>query len=691
MSIPLAAIPMALSAIRSLIHLRHRIVDIRDTRRSRDPLKLLLPELPHNLIRDQQNDPALMQNAFSQIAHFRAALDARDILEHFDLFHKNIDWKTGGPLEPERHSDMFWRFMGFYYKLEDEDKKIDGIPDFEIDEHGLDSFLVKSAKSGGGQEAVNILRATAEILINFLGDNAGVFLAKSPNKLILSTVLREFATATDIETDNSNRILKTLVGAIAVGAADHGATLSNKPAAALLIAALGRTRRDFGDDFLARIVSHQGFSAVMADWVKSLATDPYLVELLAEMQGLDESSYDPSDAASLPAKLQPVFGALQNVLGVVSDHIGTRDALAREETFRAVFGAVLNGVTNHSSALLKAELEGDKFMATLLETVIAKIGRTGAIQNDDLIAPVFENLLDTLAGVIPELGQDVALNRAELILEDFAQRLESGEIQTALDDLKAFGGEQFARDLMVELFGKAQIRLNAQLEGDASRSNIAAQILLAQMPELLENGLNRDGAVRVFEAALGQILKDETPEGSLVRDLLPMASDLLNQLRQDRPQLDKDTVETFVLSWINKVRQDRPVWQALHRAELLKPVITGIGTVLSSGAMPRDISMEILLEVAHSATATLFRHGIILQELAETANDPGVFLNTKIIELVDQAASAAVGQLGRSAGGADLVQIFAILLDTALSGNSMELMTSAQIDTALERALALRL
>jgi hypothetical protein len=685
--LPVSSIPIAMSAIRSLIHLRRRIIDIRDTRHTRDPLKLLLPELPRNPIRDQANDPARMQATFSQNQVYRAALDARGLLENFDLFHNNIDPQTGDPLEFERHGELFWRFMGLYYRILDEEANVAIAPDFEIDDRGLDRFIIRSAKSGNGQQGLSILRASAEVLVDFLGDNASIFLAKSSNRLVLSTVLQEFATASDIETDTPKRILKTLIGAVAVGAAEHGSSLSDKPAAVLLIAALGRSRTEFGDDFLARIITHEGFSAVMSDWVKNLAKDPYLTELIAEMKGLDNTDYDPSDPASLPAKLQPVFGALQKVLGVVGDNIGTRGALVREGTFRAVLAAVLNGLTSHSGNLLRKELDGDRFMATLLQSVIAKIGRTGSFQNDDLIAPIFNNLLGSLAEIIPELGQDEALSRAELMLQDLSERLETGEIQAVLEHLKSQGKEQFARDLMIELFGRAQVKLNARLEGDPSWGNNMALVLLAQVPELLDHSLDRNAVLQICDKILGQIVPADTPESSLARDILPAVTGLLRQLGNGRPSRDPKDVEFFIASWIQTMDQDRPVWRTLHSAGLLQPLIAGIGAALSGNAVPRDFSLDLLLTMSLAASRTLSRHGLKLTELAQIADNPDAFLRDRVSELVEQAAKAAFEQLGRAAGGADMAPVLSLLLDTALSCESMAVLTLEQLEFALERAL----
>ncbi len=687
MAVPVTLIPVALSAVRSLVLLRGRVIDIKDRKRLDDPLPVLLPALPPTQVVNPTKDPDRMRAAFRADPVFRAALEVRGLEDSFDAFDKNIDPLTGDALETERHADMFWRFMGLYYQVERQDS-VAGLSDIEVDAGGIDRFLVRSAAAGGGSSGVQILRATAEVLVEFLGDNASIFLARSSNKVILSSVLREFATRTDLEQDTPKRILKILVGSVAVAAADHGTEATDNPAAAILFGALGRARQEFGDDFVIRIASHEGFTTVVSDWIGSLAADPYLVELLADVKGLDDGSYDPADPGTLPARLQPVFGALKNTLGVIGRNIGTAEPLSQEQTFRDVFGAVLSGVTQNSGALLGEKLDGDRFMASLLQAVITTVGQAGAVQNNDLIAPVFADLMAQMAEVLPTLGQDAALSRAEVILQDLALRVTSGETQAVLAELEDAGGARFARALMIEVFTIAGQRSDVLLAGDSERVQAVAQALFAQMPDLLRTGLDRDGAVRVFEAVIGQLYAEDTPDGAFVLGLLPHLTGLMRAVGEGRPTLETDAVEEILGLLVARLASDRPVWQQLHEAQQLPVLIAAIAAVLKGDAVPKTLSVMTVLEIADETLGIFARHGLKLSDLAAAADDPEAFLTERVEALLGQAVEAAVARLGRDAGADDLVDIVRRILAEALKADDPMALSAADLAAVIEAAIA---
>ncbi|MDW3222802.1 MAG: hypothetical protein R8G34_07940 [Paracoccaceae bacterium] len=683
-------IPVAISALRSLVHLRGRVIEIRDVERIDDPLPLLLPALPPNLIRNQTKDPGDMQKAFSQDPVFRAALEARGLLDQFDKFHANLDPQDGGPLEPERHRDLFWRFMGLYYQISDQKA---GQEDTEIGPGplGIDRFIVHSSVSGDSTSGLRILRVTAETLVEFLGDNAGVFLAGSSNKLVISSILREFASRSDIENDTPKRILKVLVGSVAVAAAENGQHISDNPAAAMLFSSLGRARTEFGDDFVARIVSHEGFTAVVSDWAGSLMEEPYLVELLADMKGLDAGSYDPADPTTLPARLQLVFGALKNTVGVIGDHVGTADALSREDVFRDVFGAVLSGITQNSRAVLQDELQGDRFMASLLQAVIANISRTGTLENNDLIAPVFSTLMGTFAKIIPEVAQDRALGRAEQILVQLAARIQSPDMQATLTELERFGGESFARGLMIDLFSAAHARADVLREGESERSQAIAATLLGQIPGLLQTGLNREGTVRVVKSVLGQMFPADSAEGAFVFEIVPQLTDIVKAIGDGRPTPEPELIENAMGLLIQRIEGDRPVWQRLHEAGHLPIVIQTISSVLAGEDVPAHLSSQTLLDIADEALGGFASHGLTISDLAVLAADPEAFLREKIRTLLTQALHAAVEKLGREARGDDMPRIIRKILRKALKVRNLENLSDADLAAAIDEALAERI
>ncbi|MEM8591228.1 MAG: hypothetical protein AAGF13_01760 [Pseudomonadota bacterium] len=680
-------VPVALSALRSFVHLRGRVIDIRDTKKLDDPLPLLLPALPPTQVVNVTQDPARMQQAFRSDPLFRAALDVRGLAEQFDAFDKNKDPQTGETLSEERHADMFWRFMGLYYQVKRQDGAA-GSPDIEVDQSGIDRFLVQSAAAGGSSSGVQILRALADTLVEFLGENASVVLARSPNKVILSSVLREFASRSDLEADTPKRLLKTLVGSFAVAAADHGAGATDNPAAALLIGALGRARQEFGDDFVAKIASHAGFTAVLSDWVGNLAEDPYLVELLGDIKGLDDGSYDPENPGSLPAKLRPAFGALKNTLKVIGENIGTAEPLSQEAAFRGVFHAVLGGVSQNAGALLNEKLDGDSFMAGLLDSVISTVKQSVPVEGNDMIAPLFAGLMSEISAVVPTLGQEEALVRARVILQDLAGRIGSAPTKAALAELEGLGGAKFARGLMIDLFATARGRADVMLAGESERAQAAAEVLFSQMPGVLREGLDRDGALQLFDVVISQLHPDEAPGGDFLLGLLPQLTPLARAIGERRPMLEPGAKGEILGLLTERLVGDRPVWQRVHDAGHLPVVIEGLSSALAGDGLPKAVAATTVVEIADDAMRILSRHGLKLSELAANAPDPEAFLKERVEGVFGQALEAASAKLGRDAGSDDLPAIVERVLVASLGQADPRPLSAANLAGVVEAAIA---
>lgn len=673
---------MAISALRSLVTLRRRVAEIRDFWHLDDPVPLLLPAPSEQILFDEVNDPNRMKAAFSGDPIYRAALDARGLTNQFDAFLQKKDAHTGKELELERSQDLFWRFMALFYQIGKQASRTSS-SDIEIDEAGIDYFLVRSSAETGQPQGVNILRAVAETLVDFLGNNAGVFLANSSSKLVLSTILREFAVRTDLETDGSTRLLITLVGTVSVAAADHGDEISENPAATLLFNSLGRVRDSHGEDFVAHIITHAGFTSVVSDWLTNLATDPLMVDLVADLRGLDDGSYDPADPTTLPANLQMALGALTHTVTVIGDHIGSSDPLDREDRFRAVFAAALTGLSRNATALLHQDLDGDRFMGSLLEAVVSTIGRTGVIQNNDLIAPVFLAMLDNLSDVVSDLGQDRALSRAEEILEDFAGRITSDGLQQTLAQVENRIGEKGSRLLVAEVFAAARARGNIDADGEVERLHAIAELMFEEIPGLLTHGLDKEGILRIVGRVMAQVSREDTADRALIINILPSLADLIEGLSATQGHVDAGTVEAIYAVLLARFETDAPVWQALRDAELAQTLIDTVRAVLTSDAVPPRIPAATLVRIAEVMLGKLSSNGITLGEVAGVAGDPAQHLRDLTASVLNQVVRSAFEQLGRNAGGDDMPVIIDRLLRRSLAGNAPAPLSDAELADAV--------
>lgn len=675
MALPVALIPVAISAIRSLVLLNRKVGRIATLARLDEDVPVFLPKVPDNIIR-HSDDRRRMEEAFSGDTPERQALQQRGLAHLFDQYADKDD-----PLPDEQRRMLFFRFLNVFYQIEDAAGATGQAE--PGDASGLDSFLVRSARLGQGSTGLRILRATAETLVDFLGENATVFLARSNHGAVLSTILREFAAETDLEEDNPERIIKVLLGSVALAATDESQTLSDEPLALLLFASLGQVRRDMGEDFVAGIISRDGFDAVVSDWLTRLANDDLLVELVADIRGLEGSDYDPSRPETLPARLQPVYGVLSETLKVIGSRVKPGDALSGEEALRAVFGAVLDGLSNHSAALLADELAGKELMAQVLNATLTQLAGHPAIRSDALAAPVFAAGLNALAQALPRIGPDDALSKAETLVRDLALAVASDPFQEAMSRITQKRGARFADALAAELVNALAHRAAYLSEDIGGHGRFVLQSVLSAAPDLLDRGLNRETLTAIFSDTVALIYPADTPEGSFTAEVLPLILPLFDGMGDAAARLGPDGVEAILRSYITHLGTNRPVWQEVFERGLIAEIITAIAGGIRDADTPVRLPPDTIVGLVSAALVATGRNAL---DIAEVPDDPAL-AKAAIRDLIRRdtrrAIDRAVARLGRGAGTEDLPDLVEAALDLLFSAADGAPVTDQDIDRLL--------
>lgn len=681
MTLPVALVPAALSAIRSLLQLNRKIGSIAAVARLDSDMPVFLPPVADNILRDDLNDRARMETAFSTDTPHRAALLARGLGAKFDEYLNDPNMTSGD------RRGLFFRFLGVFYNIEDADSQ----PDTENDEiTGLDRFLVQSASIGDGPVALQILRATADTLLDFLGENATVFLAKSQHRDVLATLLREFAAQTDLETDNPERIVKRLLGSVALVASDPAHQVSDKPLAVLLFASLGKVRHEMGDDFVARIVSRDGFDAVVSDWLTRVATDDVLVDLVASIKDLDDPknghTYDPSRPETLPAALQPIYGVLSETLKTVGGSLQTRTTLQDPDTFQNVFQAVLTGLSTHSDALLRDKLAADQLMAQVLHATLISFPGTGARHSGTLIAPVFDTMLTTLTRILPDLGQDAALSTVQVLIQDLSHHVASDPFQTALAAVTDKKGDAFANLLLAELVGVIGTRSDLLLDGQNAKVHAALGTLLQSAPKLLDTGMTRPAITALFGDIILNIFPEDTTEGGFAAEILPLILTHLDGLGGMRARLGPADIEHIITSYITHFHTNRPIWQTLFDANLLPSVLDALSAGLRGAPTPQRLPPQVVAHLLSALTTAVGKHGIDLTDIAVGRANPTEFLQTHLQNLTARALTRVYARLGRGGDASHLTPLAERTLDLLLTKTPL---TDADIDAFLAEEIRL--
>ena len=678
MPISASLVPSALSALRSLVLLKRKIGDARVASSLDEPMPFVLPPVPQNPIRNA-GDRQRMEAAFSSEPSFRIALDERGLSSLFQRY-------LNDDMPQARRRELFFQFLALFYSVEDAENTEDLLTKQDA-AHGLDRYLMTSARLGQGPSGIAILRGTAETLIDFLGETAPAFLAKSPHQEVLSAIIREFAEGTDVETDSLGRIVRSLVSSVAVTASDPDTPISKKPLAVLFFSSLGKVRRDMGDEFAAQIVTHDGFTAVVSDWMSRVAGDPYLVDLVARFRDVDATGYDPSDPTTLPAELQPVYGALAETLKVVGSRIGPGDTLSDSEAFGDIFGAVLTGLSENSDRLLRQGLADDRVIGHVLSATLTHLANSGLAQSNDLVAPVFEAMLNVLGRTLPEIGQDEAIGKIDTLIEDLARRVAAPAFQTAINDISEHRGRAFVKLLITDLVGIIGARADFLADDTDGKLNAALTTYLRSVPDLYASGLGRDAILGLFEDIVRNVYPEDAPEGGFANEVLPIALGLLDGKVGER--LSPDDAERVLRAYIKQFHGNRPIWQDIFERDLLADVIQSLRSGSEAATPPDRLPGAVVTEMLEVALAAAGRRSIFIADLSVEAEHPKEFLRGVLSEATEKAFAAAYGRLGRGLDAGALPLAAENAMDFLLSAVDRQTVTDDMLVAFLDAQITL--
>ena len=137
-------------------------------------------------------------------------------------------------------------------------------------------YVVTSERLSRNPAIARVLLTAADTLMEFAGENAGAMIANPKTAAIVQTVLHEFAIKRDFDDDGAADLFQNLLGSAVLAVAEHGKEMSDVPVVRALLGALADAREDFGDEFVAKILSKDGFGRLLQRFVTHVAEDPAL-------------------------------------------------------------------------------------------------------------------------------------------------------------------------------------------------------------------------------------------------------------------------------------------------------------------------------------------------------------------------------------------------------------------------------
>src|SRR5581483_5105983 len=274
------AMPVAISAVKALLRFRDQVDSILSLSEATTGLPFALPPAPPQTAPFQKDMLAFFQSPqgslilqlkgqqalLTQVLQDPTAVQgpansAR--LQLFDLYFEatGIQPRLLGPVDPARSANSLQASSAR-----------DSILAF---------YIVQSQRLSHNTPLVRVLLATADTLLEFAGENATAFISNPQRAALVQELIQQFTKDDNFNDLPAEQVFKSLLGSTVVAFADHPpGSLNDKPALKALFAALADVRKNLGLDgnnFVAGIVSVQGFEQLIAAYAGEVAKDPSFI------------------------------------------------------------------------------------------------------------------------------------------------------------------------------------------------------------------------------------------------------------------------------------------------------------------------------------------------------------------------------------------------------------------------------
>lgn len=472
MPFPLALVPVALSAIRALVRFRDRVDDILALNTAASALPFALPPAP----------PAAKDHWPAMKEFF--ATDAGKLLVELRGLQEVLATVVAKPFAPENFEELTILFEIYCQAAEVRVTTV-GPPgqDPRLASEGPSTemrmawFVVESHRLSRNPVITRVLLAAADTLLEFGAENAGLFIRDPRTRGIVETLLKEFAVDRDWDDASSEQIFRTLLGSAVAALAQHGATLSDRPAVTALFGALADVREAMGDKFVEGVISRDGFAKLTGFFLVHAANTPGLL---------------PGDER------------IRAIVASVLESAGKNfDAILDDPT--ALLGVLESGLATAASqaaGLIDAKLGGQPLLAVVLKSLAGQVESAATahkliagIRDGDFFAALYDTTLRSVAARPDLLVSDAGLSgfTAKLVTGFATSLAEAG-----LEKVFTLGTVQELAVITLETLAEEPEML-------AEHGDFVARVLDAVLPAVAaaaKNGFSSDDVFEVVQAAV---------------------------------------------------------------------------------------------------------------------------------------------------------------------------------------------
>lgn len=656
MPIPIATVGLVVSAVRSLIRLRGRVDEITSLSVATEELPFALPPLP-------QEAPAVEKQAvvlFFETAVGRRLTETFELSEDLDSYRTNV---IADEDVRDRLEAIYLRYLGA------EERAGDDGPARDIEQKLVNFVLVDSYRLSRNSAVLNIALASADTLLEFVGDNAATFVSNPKTAGILETILAEFAGRRDFEDASGDLIFRTLLGSAAVAAVEHKGDLPDHPALLVLYAALGKVRNDMGqkgDDFVAKIITADGFNAVVSRYLTTAASDPGFLKIMAEFAG----------TTNLDAEARDIIrGAFVSTLETIGEN--PTSFLSDPDALSGVLEAAISGAAANASPLIRKLGDGKPVMGAVLEDVVRKIGERGAdglfasLSTGELVGEFYKTALAAVAAN-PDLDRDGVTDIVEKIVGGLADELAKSELSAVITEMHDKHGLPVANRLLARTLTVLAEEPAIIAGGDSEFSMAVVGAVLAAAAPLVRDGLEEEDVWEIIRIATHSAAINTSSLGldaPLSAALSAFGTSIAAKGDLRKRLSSRESRRNAFLTAIHAVAASPRVWATFDESALVKPVVEAVISGLRDD--PTNVlTGAAMVDALKSVFDALASRGLKLAEDLKTANEGGVdaasLADSIISGLVTRALTAASGEIGKSIAREQVPEFLKRVLTVAL-------------------------
>ncbi len=641
-----AGISIALSVVRGLIRLHGRVDGILAVKATAGELPFQLIPTPHTPDVDEEVVDEFFfpqpGNTLRQLSDADRS-DAQKVRLHqvFELVYEAdglsepLTKRTGPQLSGLSNSEVA-TVTDAYLKIKGmaggQQVFQDSIGDLKGDD-ALAYYVVGSARLSNNPAFARMLLATADVLLEVAGENAGLLVSDPKTAGVIQTAIDEFAGKHDFDDDTAGMIFRKLLTAASVTLETHRHIIADDRAGKALVEALSELRQNpptnpatgapyNGDEFVAGLLTRGGFERLLASFMTNLANDPHFSatdNLLRQTIGtvLKEVAEALPDGLTRAEGLQIV----EATVGVVAENLETRQRLRYEtggKTY-SIGGYVLTILldeigTAAGGGALAAKIKDGSILGVLYEAVLKGFAdRPDLIANsagDDAATRAY--IKDMVTGLLPIL-QDQPFGEA--VSSKLLERIVAKSLAVTANHADILTGENGYAAKVVE----AALRTAAPL---------------------VSGGLTGDEITSIVDAAVGAAAANLNMV-DMSDDLRPLAEAFAASLTAGSiaDLRSRDQRIAVAKAFLVSLADNPKTWQRLSKAighgqtDVAKPVLEGLVAGIAAGG--GDVLTGPIMQQA------------VQRSIGVALNQADLLIDRKMDEAVLQSLGHALTQSAR--------------------------------------------